>query len=197
MEEKLARRLLQLFFQAPLVNALLVFEDSDYLGIVFKKDIERGVTSGDFELFENISTISVDQLPAALFGGRATKSAMIPVIDKAGETIGIISYDEFLSQLMFEKYIFRFDLEPVLDNLDHPVLITNTFKKILYLNKEALTLFQKDMAGKAFGAAIKDFEMEMRGEQMIVSRGDEMFRLFISQSPMKNFSFIFYQFFYI
>lgn len=195
MEDQLAKSLLQLFFQAPLVNAILVFEDNDYLGVVFKKDIERGIMTGNFQLFENISFIRTDDLQTVLFSHQVTKSVRIPVIDKVGNLIRIISYDEYMSQLFFEKFIFKFDLESVLDNLDHPLIITNHFKKTLYLNKKALEMIEKDFLGRKIPELMKSFNVEMSGDKIILTKDDKTYHLVINNSSMKNFSFILYQFF--
>ncbi len=195
MDDAVAKNLLQLFFQAPLVNALLVFEDNDYLGVVFKRDIERGISTGSFQLFENISFIRSDDLQTVLFSHQVTKSVRIPVIDKVGNLLRIISYDEYMSQLFFEKFIFKFDLEAVLDNLDHPLIITNHFKKVLYLNKRALEMIEKDFLGRKMSELLKNFTVEMVNDKMILTKDEAIYHLVINHSSMKNFSFIIYQFF--
>ncbi len=117
------------------------------------------------------------------------------MIDKGGSLIRIISYDEFMSQLFFEKFIFKFDLESALDNLDHPLIITNHFKKILYLNKKALEMIEKDILGRKITELLKTFTIEMVNDRMILTKDDNIYNLVINSSTMKNFSFVIYQFF--
>lgn len=195
MDDGLAKQLLTLFFKAPLVNALLVFEENDYLGVVLKRDIERGLKEANFELYRNINLIHRDDLGNVLFRHQVTKSVSIPVIDKAGTFVKFISYDEFVSQLYFEKYIFKFDPESVLDNLDHPMIITNHFKKVLYLNKMALEMLQEDALGGKMASILKEFRIEINGDRMFVTKDDMTYYLIINNSSTKNFSYIIYQFF--
>jgi hypothetical protein len=197
METELAKNLMELFFHAPAVNGILVFEDNDYLGVILKRDIEIGVMEGNFNLFENINFMKLAQLPPVLFKNEGLKNIKIPVVDKTGNLIRIISYEEFLSQFFFDEFINHFKTENVLDHLEHPVVITNHFKKTVYLNKSALELIERDILGKNLSIFLKTFDIKMDGEQMFLKKKDHEYRLVISSSSSKNFSFFVYQFFKI
>lgn len=197
MDDHLPKRLLQLFFKTPLVNALLVFEDNEYFGVVLKRDVELGMRDNDFKLFENINVIDVYELPTVLFSHNITDNALIPVIDKTGNLIKIISYTEFESQFYFDEFIGGFLIDEVISNLDHPIIITNHFKKILYLNNRAFLMIGKDYLGGKFSDLIKSYDIEIVGDKMIVSKDDKMYHLSINYSATKKFAYHVYQFFLI
>lgn len=193
MEIELARELIQLFFLAPGTNGILVFEDNDYLGVILKRDVEMGLSEGTFQLFENINTIRAAQLPQVLFKKGEGKNCKVPVVDKAGKLQRILSHDEFLCQFDFESYKGHFKPQSVLDDLDHPFIITNFFKKTIYANKQALALAGKDFIGKSFTPVLKSFHLRLEGPEMFLIRNDETFRLCISRSESKNFATWVYQ----
>jgi hypothetical protein len=190
----LARRLMELFFQAPAASALLVFEDNDYLGVVLKRDIEIGISEGNFSLSENLNFVKQKDLPAVIFreNGNGVK---IPVIDREGELIRIISHEEYVCQFQFESYIPHFSEQAVLDSLEHPVVITSHFKKVVYANKKAMELFNMDLVGRNIAPVLKDFHMNVVKDSMILEQNGALYRLTISHSLTRNFSYLFYQFF--
>ncbi|OHD53424.1 MAG: hypothetical protein A2Y33_14990 [Spirochaetes bacterium GWF1_51_8] len=194
MEKDIAQKLLGLFFKAPLVHALLVFEDNEFFGVVFKRDIELGMREGNFELYENINTIRVDELSSMLFANQATSTTVIPVIDKVGNLVKIMTYEEYESHFHFDRYIANFSVSPVLDNLDHPVVVTNHFKRILYMNNLAMETAGKDYLGWNVNSLLKQFDIEIAGEKMIVTKDDKVFHLHIHYSLAENFSYHVYQF---
>jgi hypothetical protein len=197
MDEKLAKRLLSHFFKAPLVNAMLVFEDNSFLGAVLKKDIERGIIENNFNLFENINIINESEILQVLFYHNPQKNATIPVIDKGGNLIKIISFTEFESQFSLNRYLDKFKTDNVIEYLDHPVLITNCFKKILYLNREALKMIGEDFLGHKLSDLLKRFDIEIASDRMIVSKDDNMYHLIINYSSEEDFDYQVYQFFLI
>lgn len=194
MEEAvLAKHLLQLFFNAPLVKGLLVFEDNDYLGVVFKKDVELGVSSRKFVFDEQVNYIRFDEIQALIFCREPGPEIRIPVVDKSGSLIKIISFDEFESVFYFNRFIENFTPEKILDNLGHPLLITNCFKRILYLNKQALMLVQRDYLGERIALYFKNFSIEMIQDNMFLTQGDKSFRLLIGDSNRDGFDYLVYQ----
>ncbi len=197
MELALAKELMKYFFQAPSVNALLVFEDNEYLGIVLKKDIEFGITSGNFKLYENINFIKPSEVTDIIFKENNKKNSRIPVIDKTGGLINIISYEEFLSHFYFDEFIQNFKLSPIFDNLDYPMLITNYFKKCIYANKMAFEIAEFDIIGKSILHLFKKFEIKKLENGLNLEKNGETFNLIISQSRTKNFTYFVYHFFKI
>ncbi len=194
MEVELAKELMELFFHAPAVNGILVFEDNDYLGVVLKRDIEIGIMEGNFNLFENINFMKANLIPNTIFKNEAVKNTKIPVIDKAGKLIRIISYEEFTCQFYFEDYIEKFNYENVFDYLEQPMIITNHFKKIIYANKNALEWTQKDLIGRNISPVLNQFDIRMQNSEMTIEKNGIKFRLLISHSLSKNFSYFVYQF---
>ncbi len=190
-----ARNLMELFFQAPTVSAILVFDDMEYFGAVLKRDVEIGMREGSFNLFENISLIPIESLERYLFASKADPKTKIPTIDKTGKPIRLISHREFLSQFYFENFLQKFELQNVWDYLEHPLLVTNYFKKILYLNREALLLCGKDFIGKSFSRFSKNFDIKIDGENLLFQKNDHFCRLLMSQSESKDFFYRVYQLF--
>ncbi len=190
----LAKNLMQLFFLAPAAHGLLVFEDNDYLGVVLKRDIEIGIMEGRFSLFENINILKVSQLTQTLFRNDSLKNQLLPVIDKAGALLRIISYDEFQCQFFFDEYSPRFKVQGVLEDLESPLIITNHFKKTIFANRKALELIEKDIEGRCFSDVLKHFEIKNVGDFMIVEKKGVSYRLVISHSENKNFSYYLYLF---
>ena len=195
MDIELAKELLELFFHAPAVNGILVFEDNDYLGVVLKRDIEIGIMEGNFNLFENINFMKINQIQNSLFKNETIKSTKIPVVDKAGKLIRIISHEEFLCHFYFEDFIEHFKEGNVFDYLDHPLVITNHFKKTIYANKKALEWIEKDFIGKNFTSVLKQFDIRITSGEMFIEKKETYYRLFISHAAAKNFSYYVYQFF--
>jgi len=194
MEIELAKDLMKLFFRAPAANGILVFEDNDYLGVILKRDIEIGIAEGNFNLFENINMIRVVQLPQILFKSNTSRNLQVPVIDKAGSFIRIISYEEFMSQFFFEEYLNHFKIQNVFENLEHPLVITNHFKKTLFANKQALELIKSDIEGKNFCEILKQFEIKKVRTFLWVEKGKNSYQLIVSHSESKNFSYYVYLF---
>jgi hypothetical protein len=193
-EIELAKELMELFFHAPAANGILVFEDQDYLGVLFKRDIEIGMSEGNFRLFENINLIKVSQLDEVLFKNGSSRNGKIPVVDKAGQLIRIISQEEFLCHFFFDEYLQHFKTQSVLDHLEHAVIITSYFKKIIYANKKALELIQNDIIGKSFSSVLKLFEIKSADSFMELEKDGRFYRLSISASVSKSFSYFVYQF---
>jgi hypothetical protein len=193
-EIDLAKSLMKLFFHAPAAHGLIIFEDNDYLGVVLKRDIEIGIMEGRFSLYENISMIKISQLSQTLFKSNTTKNVQVPVIDKTGALLRIISYDEFQCQFYFDEYIPHFKILGVIDDMEHPFVITNHFKKTIYANRQALELIQRDIEGKIFSEALKRFEIKNVGDFMRVINKDSSYNLIISHSESRNFSYYVYIF---
>jgi len=194
MEIELAQKLLSFFFKAPLVNALLVFEDNEYFGVVFKRDIEMGIRDGSFRLFENISTLRAEELATVLFAQQVSSDTVIPVIDKVGNLNKIISYEEFESHFHFDRFIENFSVSPVIDSLDTPIIVTNHFKRILYMNRGAYEIAGKDFTGWNISSLLKQCEIEISGDRMLATAGERTYQLHIHFSLTEIFSYHVYQF---
>jgi hypothetical protein len=191
---ELAKKLMQLFFLAPAAHGALVFEDNDYLGVVLKRDIEIGIMEGCFSLFENINLIKMSQLTQTLFRNNNSKNLLLPVIDKGGTLLRIISYEEFQCHFFFDEYIPHFKIQGVLDDLECPLVITNHFKKAIFANRKALELIERDIEGRNFSDFLKQFNIKNVGYFMIVEKKGLSYNLIISHSENKNFSYYFYLF---
>lgn len=194
MEIELAKELMQLFFHAPAANGLLVFEDNEYLGVILKRDIEIGIMEGNFNVFENINMVKTNQLTRLLFKDETNRNLKIPVIDKVGKLIRIITQEEFNCQFNLDDYIQHFKLQQVFDSMDHPLIVTNHFKKCIYANKKALELVEFDIQGKNFSTIMKLFDVKQAGKFLTLVKKDHVFHLIISHAQTKNFSYIVYQF---
>lgn len=195
MEVELAKELMQYFFHAPGANGILVYEDNDYLGIVLKRDIEIGIMEGNFNLFENINFVRLNQITGVLFKNENIKNAQIPVIDKTGKLIRIISQEEFQCHFYFDEYIGHFKEQLVLDNLEHPFIMTSHFKKTIYANKAALELFEKDIIGKSFNLILKLYQIKIKDNLMVLEKNENTYNLIISHSCTPQFSCFIYQLF--
>ncbi len=189
-----AQQLLQIFFQAPLVNSLLVYEDNEYLGMVFKKDIQLGIQEGVFDLELNINFIEKNEVANFLIREEKDRENLrIPVIDKQGHLITIMTFREFECQFAFHRFLDDFHMDNIWDNLDHPLLITDHFKKVLYLNKEAFLLARKDLLGTRIQPFLKLFSMEIKEDRMLLTHIDRTYELVISLSQHQDFKYQVYQ----
>jgi hypothetical protein len=193
-EIELAKKLMQFFFLAPAAHGALVFEDNDYLGVVLKRDIEIGIMEGRFSLFENINLIKMSQLAQTLFKSNNIKNLLLPVIDKTGALLRIISFEEFQCHFFFDEYKPHFKIQGVLDDLEYPLVITNHFKKTIFVNRKALELIEKDIEGRNFTEILKHFDIKNVGDFMIVEKKGISYNLIITRSENKNFSYYLYLF---
>lgn len=194
MEIDLARELMKYFFQAPTANGILVFEDNEYLGIVLKKDIEFGIATGNFNLFENINMVKPVDLIQIISKDNKKRNVKIPVIDKSGKLIRIITYEEFNSQFNFEEFEQTFKIPSVIDYLEYPLIITNCFKKCLYANKNAFELAGFDIPGKKITSLLKKFEIKKFENGLLLEKDNKIYHLVISKSESKNFLYFVYNF---
>jgi hypothetical protein len=194
METDIGRELIRHFFHAPQVEALLVFEDNEYFGIVLKKDIEMSLVKKGFELGGNINRVKPAQLPLLLFRGEPGKTTRIPVIDKTGRLQRIISYEEYESQFDTDAYLPHFKPSSTLEGLAHPVVVTNHFRRILYANRRAMETAGMDLPGKPFSALLRLFEIRSLSRRMLIEKGEAHFELLITSSDFKGFSSFLYQF---
>ena len=194
MEIELAKNLMKLFFHAPAAHGLIIFEDNDYLGVVLKRDIEIGIMEGCFSLYENISMIKISQLPQTIFKNSSAKNLQVPVIDKAGSLLRIISFEEFQCQFYFDEYKQHFKVLGVIEDMEQPLVITNHFKKAIYANRKALELIERDIEGKAFTEVLNHFEIKNVGTFMLIEKKGVSYNLVISHSENRNFSYYIYIF---
>lgn len=194
--EGIAHQLLQLFFQAPLSNALLVYEENDYQGLVFKKDVQLGIQEEGFDLAMNINYIEKqDAADLILKTDTEREQIKIPAIDRQGQLLAFLSYQEFICQFSFHHFLDGFHMDRVWDALDHPLIITDYFKKVLYLNKEALLISRKDLLGQKINPFLRQFSMEIKEEKMVLLHIDKIWELVISQAKTRDFHYWIYQFF--
>jgi hypothetical protein len=75
------------------------------------------------------------------------------------------------------------------------VVITSHFKKVIYANRKAMELFNMDLAGRNLTPILKDFHMNVVKDSMILEQNGVLYRLTISNSLSKTFSYLVYQFF--
>jgi len=195
MSLKIAQNLMNLFFLAPTVNAILVFDDTEYLGALLKRDLEIGIKKKSFEFFENINLIRMENLEQFVLNDFSKEETRIPVVDKTGELLRIISYREFLSQFHFGKFLQDFQQREVWDYMDHPIIITNHFKKILYLNRQALNLTKKDLIGQRFSRFLKYFDIKIKDDTPLLQHHAQAYRLQKDLSESKEFFYRIYQLF--
>ena len=193
MNLKETKELMELFFHAPAANGILVFDENDYFGVLFKRDIELGLMEQNFDLESNINFIRVSQLSDVLYKNDA-KNIKIPVIDRLGKLIRIISLDEFHCHFEFNHYLPHFKPSFVLDEMDHAMVVTSHFRKVIYTNKTALELFQEDLLGKPLNSYLKKFEMKILGKTMHLYLKNKSYQLIISHSVSRNFSYNLFQF---
>jgi hypothetical protein len=194
MEIEMAKSLMKLFFHAPASHGIIVFEDNDYLGVILKRDIEIGIMEEKFSLYENINMIKVKDLSQTLFRNNASKNLRVPVIDKAGTLLRIISSEEFQCQFFFEEYLPHFKILGVFEEMEHPMVITNHFKKTIFANRKALELTEMDIEGKMFSVFMSRFEIKTVGDFLIVEKKGVSFNLIVSRSESRNFSYFIYLF---
>ncbi len=193
--ENVAKDLIKYFFQAPTANGLLVFEDTEYLGVVLKKDIEFGIKEGNFKLFENINFIKISNVENIIFKEENKKNSRVPVIDKVGTLLKIISYDEFVSHFYFDDFLKNFKVSNVFDYADCPIFVTNFFKKCLYANKRGLEFAGFDIIGKNISLLLKKFKVKKMEKGLLLEKDDNIYNLYITHSEAKNFFYFIYSFF--
>ena len=62
-------------------------------------------------------------------------------------------------------------------------------------NRKAMELFNMDLAGRNIAPILKDFHMNVVKDSMILEQNGVLYRLTISNSLSKTFSYLVYQFF--
>ncbi|MGL4389123.1 MAG: hypothetical protein ACRCTJ_07010 [Brevinema sp.] len=182
-----------LFLTYPYLNALLVFDDHEFAGILLKKDIESALKSKDSFLIDKINKVSKEDLEKSIFNENPKLNMKIPFISLTGEIQDLMSYDEFVSEFFPEDFSQRLSLQEVFFCLSHPLVIMNRFKRILYLNKSAEELLSEKARGEKITDVMLGFQINCEGDRILIHRQKEMWKLIISESESKFAFYFIYQ----
>ncbi|MGL4394877.1 MAG: hypothetical protein ACRCS8_06615 [Brevinema sp.] len=185
-----------LFLQYPYLNAVLVFDDlqtSEFIGVLLKKDIENALKSQDNFLIDKISKVSKDSLEQVIFNESPKITMKAPFISLMGEIQDDISYDEFVSEFFPEEVEHRLSLQEVFYDLNHPLMILNRFKRILYLNRAAEELLSEKARGEKVSDVMLAFQLNCDDERIYIHRQEEIWKLIISESKSKSALHYIYQ----
>ncbi len=177
----------------PHLKACPVFKDSSYKGLVLKKDLENLLNNGGSDISELIIKVSPDKLEDMVFYEIPNLKSEIPYITPSGKLMGRMKYNEFVSEFFPEDYTTKLSLKEIFDKLNHPVIILNSFKTVIYINSFAENI----LSGKIFGMKISDalisYEFAPSDGRLIIKRQGEKWHLLISQSKTPFALYYIYQ----
>ena len=191
---KKLHKIYQLFLEYSHINACLVFEDQIFQGILLKKDLERKLSDTDDSILENIIKIPVENLEDILFNEPPSIRMKIPYINCNGEILGVLLYDEFVSEFFPLDFATRLSLQEVFTYYENPIIILNQFKTILYMNNAGRELLSEKVLGIKISDALLAFQIGHEGEQLIIMRQEEQWSLIISKSQSPHAFYYIYQF---
>ena len=191
---KKLHKIYQLFLEYSYINACLVFEDQVFQGILLKKDLERKLSDIDDCILEHIIKIPLENLEDILFNEPPSIRMKIPYINSKGQILGILLYDEFVSEFFPMDFATRLSLQELFNYYENPILILNQFKTILSMNSAGRELLSEKVLGIKIGDALLAFQIGHEGEQMTITRQEEKWSLIIFKSQTPHASYHIYQF---
>jgi len=191
---KKLHKIYQLFLEYSYVNACLVFEDQIFQGIFLKKDLERKLSDTDDCILDHIIRIPLENLEDILFNEHPSIRMKIPYINCNGEILGVLLYDEFVSEFFPLDFATRLSLQEVFTYYENPIIILNQFKTILYMNNAGKELLSEKVLGIKISDALLAFQIGHEEEQMTITRQEEKWSLIISKSQTPHASYYIYQF---
>jgi len=186
--------LLNLFYQAPSVQGLLVFQNNEYQGVVFKRDIERIMREEGCDLGSLLQPLSVAQIEEFVFSKEPTPHTLVPAIQMDGTLVRFLTFKELRWYFHPEEFSVGM-MEVLLRSLEHPLVVCTHFKRVVYQNQKAFELFESDLLGKNIYTALRMWLVEEEDGFFVVYSDKGRHRLFISHAETKEFSLFVFQFF--
>lgn len=181
--------------ECPYVTGALVLNDGAYEGVLFKKDVEALLKEEDDFFIDKIMPIHPLELEKYLFSGKPRSKNMIPCISNEGKILSSLSYEEFISEFYTEDFRLRFSLMDVFGAYEHPLLILNRFKTVIYANKEAENIFGCNSFGSKLSLLLEGFDVSICEEKMLIIHDNKQWELFVARSQTPSFCYDIYQFF--
>lgn len=198
-EPSLAKNLLEMFFHAPAANAILVFEENRYRGVILKRDVEMGIAEGHFAMDANVNPVRPEELSGLVFrnGGLSPGSGVpagVPAVDEEGRLIRILSREEFQCQFFFGDFRKEFDTTGVLASLEHPLIVTDVFLKTVYANEKARDLMGGELEGENLGDRLARFHISSVRDSRFLEKDGRLFRMETVRSESDRFAYRVYLF---
>ncbi|MGL5253825.1 MAG: hypothetical protein ACRC9L_02205 [Brevinema sp.] len=183
----------RLFLSCPQANGALVFEQNTYYGVLFKKDVELAIKSGEynFNIAASLVIIPISELEENIFSARPRSKTRIPSLDIMGKNLESFSYEEFVSE--FHPGDFRISLIEILNDYEFPLLILNRFKTAVYANPAAEKIFV-DPKGKRMSTILEDFIIEATENRITLIGGGSIWNMQVSHSQNERSLYFIYQF---
>lgn len=191
---KKIHKIYQMFLEHPHLNACLVFNSNEFQGILLKKDLEQNLYRTKNDISKLIIKMQTEHIEDILFHDPPNIKTKIPYINPSGKLMGVMLYEEFVSEFFTEDLVTKISYKELLDYYEHPVVILNQFKTILYLNKLADELLSEKVFGMKISDALLAFDIEFDDDRMILRRQDEAWSLFIAKSKTPYTKYYFYHF---
>ncbi|MCX7882217.1 MAG: hypothetical protein N2314_03220 [Brevinematales bacterium] len=192
--EYTAETLLGLFYQTPYVNGLVVFQGSEYQGVIFKRDLERLVGKPGFRVERLLQRLSFSQVEEFLFVKEPSPHLQIPLIFLEKSDHRLVSYTELRWYFHPEEFAVS-RVEGIIRMMEHPLIICSFLKTVLYQNLAALEFFGADLLGKNIYAFLREWALEEKEGFFIVYSEKGRFHLFISEAKGKEGEMWVFQFF--
>ncbi len=183
-----------MFLENPHLNACLVLNGNEFQGVVLKKDLEQNMYRTNNDISSLIVKISNEYIEDFLFHEPPSLKTKITYINPSGKLMGSMLYDEFVSEFFPEDLVTKMSFKELMDYYEHPALVLNQFKTILYLNKLAIELLSEKVFGMKISDALLAFDMEVDGDRMLLKRQDEVWSLFIAKSKTPFSKYYLYHF---
>ena len=190
---KKLHKIYQIFLEYPYMNACLVFEDQIFQGVLLKKDLERKLSDTNNSILDHIIKIPLENLEDIIFNDPPSIKMKIPYINCKGDILGVLLYDEFVSEFFPLDFTTRLSLQEIFTYYENPIIILNQFKTILYMNNIGRKLLSEKVLGLKISDALLAFQIGHREENIMITRQDEQWILTISKSQTPHDYYI-YQF---
>lgn len=192
---KKLHKIYQIFLEYPYMNACLVFEDQIFQGVLLKKDLERKLSDTNNSILDHIIKIPLENLEDIIFNDPPSIKMKIPYINCKGDILGVLLYDEFVSEFFPLDFTTRLSLQEIFTYYENPIIILNQFKTILYMNNIGRKLLSEKVLGLKISDALLAFQIGHREENIMITRQDEQWILTISKSQTPHAYYYIYQFF--
>lgn len=188
-------KIYQSFLLSPYLNACLVLDHQQFLGILLKKDLERKLRDQHNTIVDLIIKVPLEELEDILFNIAPSLKMTIPYINIKGTILGSLLYEEFVSEFFPHDFKMRLSFQEIFDYHEHPIMILNQFKTILYINKIAENLFSSAAFGKKITDILLAFEIVPKKDRILLVRQEEVWDLVITKSSAPHASYYLYHLF--
>lgn len=177
-----------------LSGCLILEKNGTYKGILLKNDLDEILNTQNSFYLDKILQVKKNDLETTLFKVPPSLRTVIPYINSSGEHFGTMKYEEFVSEFFPEDFTTKMSLTEIFDYYEYPIVITNQFKTILYINKQSSELFSSESFGKKISDILLSFTMKIEKEKMTLQREGEIWDLSVSESQTAHAKYYVYQF---